>query len=126
MLAILVLLVVLVGGCSFLVFNATRGVIDAANVYVANIDDGDFDAAYSSLCSQIQSSTTSAEWAEDLNARLRDGEITDYNFNSFNVTNNSVATVSGTIEIDGFEQTSILELVNENDTWRVCSRNPLG
>ncbi len=126
MLIVLGLFVVLIGGCGLFVFNSTRGPVDATNIFVANLDDGNLAEAHGSLCSRVRSSTPFDEWAAGLDARLRGGEITDYNFTSVSVSNNSVAVVTGTIEIDGFDQQSRFDLVSEGGSWRVCSVSPLG
>jgi hypothetical protein len=125
-LVIVGLIVLLIGGCSFLVFTSTRPAVDATNTYLATIDDGDYQQAYESLCSRTRSNLTDAQWVEQLEGQLRGGDITGYSYLTVNVTNNRLATVSGTIDIDGFSRTSNIQLVNEDGAWRVCSPSPLG
>lgn len=117
-LGIPVLLALIIGACGLLVYNFARGPIDATNAHVANLDNGDFDAAYSNLCEQVRANVPAAAWSEEARAELG-GDITGYNFAAFEVVNSS-ASVTGTIEIDGLSRPFSFNLVQEGGEWRVC------
>lgn len=113
-----VLFIMLIGGCTLLVYNLTTGPIDATNVHVANLDNGDFEAAYQNLCERLKADVSPEVWIDQTRADLG-GEITGYTYASSQVTNGS-ALVTGTIVIDGLSRASSFNLVLENGEWRVC------
>lgn len=119
LLAVFLLFFALIAGCSYLVFNFTRGPIDATNAFVANIDNKEYAAAYDSLCEAAQAQQTEAEWIADTQAEF-DGEITGYTFNEVQYTGN-VTTVTGTIDIDFVTRQYTFTLDEVGDEWRVCS-----
>ncbi|MGH1489202.1 MAG: hypothetical protein ACRBK7_07385 [Acidimicrobiales bacterium] len=119
------LFAVMIGGCVVLLLGATTPAIDATNAYVALLDDGEFEAAYESMCLSSRASTEIGEWVEGTRNQLGDVGITDYNFTSVSVSGGR-ATVTGVIEVDGFPRSAVFTLVSESDEWRVCTRLPLG
>ena len=117
LLGIPLLFAVLIGGCSLLFFGAVRGPIDATNNYVANLDNGDFGAAYDSLCSADRAAIPRDVWVADAASGIG-GDITGYSYTQVEISGD--ALVTGTIEIDGVSQSSVFRLVEEGDEWRVC------
>lgn len=107
-----------IGACSLLLFNAVRGPVDATNAYVANLDNGDYGAAYDSLCDADRAATPRDVWTAEAAAEIT-GDITGYRFSTVDVVNDE-ATVTGTIEIDGTSLDAQFSLVDEDGDWRVC------
>jgi hypothetical protein len=119
------LLIVLgIGGCTAAIVLAVRPPIDATNRFVANLDNGDFDAAYESLCAAERESVPRQVWIDAQVADLG-GEITGYQFTSGEVNSavgsQTVAVVTGTIEVDGVERAERFRLVDEDGDWKICS-----
>lgn len=117
LLGIPLLFAVGIGACSWLVFGAVRGPIDATNNYVANLDNGDFGAAYDSLCAADRANYARDSWTAGVQESIG-GDITGYSFTQVEISGD--ALVTGTIEIDGVSQTSVFRLVDEGDEWRIC------
>lgn len=117
LLGIPLLFAVVIGGCSLLIFGAVRGPVDATNNFVANLDNGDFGAAYDSLCSANRTSTSRDQWTANAAADIG-GEITGYSYAQVEISGDAVVT--GTIEVDGVNRTSVFRLVEEDGEWRVC------
>jgi len=112
-----------IGGCTALLVRSLSGPLDATNAFVANLDEGDFDAAYSSLCQASRDSVPADRWTAEIETALG-GEITDYRFTETSISSvngRSTATVTGTIEVDGFGRSVSYGLVEEGSVWRVCS-----
>lgn len=118
LLGIPLLFAILIGGCSLLLFGAVRGPVDATNGYIANLDNGDYGAAYDSLCAKTRSAIDRDEWISGIGFEIG-GEITDYNFSQVDISGSN-ASVTGTIDVDGASRSRIFDLVDEGGEWRVC------
>lgn len=116
-------LLLLMTGCVAIVVNLVRAPIGAANEFVALLDDGQIEAAYSSLCTTTRRSLSLDEFTEDVTV---DGDITSYTLLSTSMATGQQTTVSGTIEIDEEPRSISFGLAKEGRTWRVCSYPPLG
>lgn len=117
-LAIPLVFALLIGGCSLALFLAVRPPADATNDYVALLDEGDYGAAYDSLCTAVRQTIDRDTFIAQGPERVG-GDITDYRFSNVNRTN-GVADVSGTVSIDGVSRSVTYELVQEDGEWRVC------
>lgn len=116
------LLVLGVGGCSAAVFFAVREPIDATNLYVAHLDNGDYASAYDSLCRAALATSTLEEFTAAQIDQFGD-DITAYSFTTAEVEgigSERTATVSGTIEIGGLNTNRTFRLVEEDGNWKIC------
>ncbi|MEM7322599.1 MAG: hypothetical protein AAF531_05905 [Actinomycetota bacterium] len=95
-----------------------RGPLDATNDYVANLDNGEYGAAYDQLCAASQAATPRDVWISEAADEIG-GDITGYSYNQIDIVN-SRATVTGTIEVDGATLDSVFTLVDEDGEWRIC------
>jgi hypothetical protein len=124
LLAIPLLLLLGIGGCTALVISSVGAPIDATNAFVADLDNGDYAAAYNQLCTSTKGAADPDQWAAEAEAGIG-GEITDFSFTEASVSSSSgqqsTATVSGTIEVDGIARSGTYNLVKEGDDWRVCT-----
>lgn len=114
-----------IGGCTAVLFRAVSGPIDATNAFVAELDEGDFDGAYQSLCQATRNAVPAEQWTAEIEAGLS-GDITDYRFTEASVSSvngSSTAVVSGSIEIGGLSRNVTYSLVEEGSEWRVCQAN---
>ena len=103
-------------------FYLTRGPITATNTFVAHIDDGEYEDAYESLCTQTRQALTLEEFA----AHFASGEqITGYTFSSVSATTGGLTMVSGTIELEESPEASSFGLREEDDVWKVCTYDVL-
>lgn len=119
LLGIFVLLLLLIGGCSWLVFRAFSPTIDAANEWIVLVDEQRFDEAYDQLCQ----STKNAQSSEEVVAILANDfgpSVDGYQINQYQNTN-GVVQVGGSVTLGGDERPITFGMVNEDDTWRVCS-----
>lgn len=112
---VFLLFVLMIGGCSLLVFNLARGPIDGANEWVAMLDDGDFVGAQASMCGGAGNANDPGTLEADFGAG-----IDDFNLSSVNSTN-GVTSVEGTITVGGVPRAATMFMNNENDAWRVCN-----
>ncbi len=122
-LGVLLAMVLGIGGCTALLVRSVSGPIDATNAFVAELDNGNFDGAYDLLCTATQNATDAGQWTAEAQNGLG-GEITDYSFTSASISSGSgpdVATVTGSIDVDGSSRSVSYDLVKEGDDWRVCS-----
>ena len=124
LLAIPLLLLLGIGGCTALLYSSIGQPIDATNAFVAELDNGDYAAAYNQLCTSTKGAVDPDQWAAEAEAGIG-GEITDFSFTEAFVSassgQESTATVSGTIEVDGVGRSVTYNLVKEGDDWRVCT-----
>ena len=124
LLAIPLLILLGIGGCTALLVSSIGEPIDATNAFVADLDNQDFAAAYNQLCTTTKGAVGPDQWAAEVEAGLG-GEITDYNFTEASVSSSSgqqsTATVTGTIAVDGVDRAVSYGLVKEGDDWRVCT-----
>lgn len=113
---------VLMGGCVVAVVTLAQAPLDAANDFVSLIDDGEYEAAYASLCAETRASVTLAEFIEDLTV---DGQITSYTLTPSAAATGGASRISGTIRINDEPRNVAFRLSEENEIWRVCSYDPL-
>lgn len=111
-----------VAGCVTAVVVLAQAPVGAANDFVALIDSGRFEAAYSSLCAETRESVTLEEFTEDLTI---DGDITDFTLTPASAPVRGASLVSGTIRINDEPRNIAFEMTKENQVWRVCSYDPL-
>jgi hypothetical protein len=120
------LLLAMLGACGAAIvggiFYLTRGPINATNSFVANIDDGDLDAAYDSLCGQTRVTLTRADFDDDF---AFSDQITGYTFSSVSTATGELTVVSGTIEIDGSPQAVSFGLRRDEGDWKICTYDDL-
>lgn len=111
---IFVALALLIGACTVWFVGAVTAPVDAANEFLAAIDDGDYSGAVTMTAPRCNNGLTAA----DLESRFRNANIS-YNLNQSSVQN-AGATVRGTITIGSESPVPIrLELLNSN-RWQVC------
>lgn len=95
--------------------GAVRG---AAAEYLDAVQAGDLDGAYGQLCSRSRSTFTRDEYAAET------PKISSYHINGTSVSNiNGVKTGTVTSDItleSGTSIASVLNLIKEQDDWRVC------
>jgi hypothetical protein len=108
-----------IGGCTLFVLNLARGPIDAANAWVAIVDEGNFDAAYDNLCADLRNTNDRASVVSGLDATYGGG-ITDYQFSAVDSTN-GVTSVTGTIAVAGQSRPISLVMRKDGDDWKVCT-----
>ncbi len=118
-LAVVVLALLGIGGCSYWVYTLARGPIDGVNDWVALVDDGNYQGAYDELCGPLKATTDPAFVTAELERQFGAG-ITDFSFSSVSSTN-GVTTVDGTIEVAGVNRPVEFVMREESGTWRVCS-----
>ncbi len=107
-----------IGGCTFVVFRAARPSIDAANEWLALVDEGRYGEAYGALCPAVRGQVAAAEAEAELAADFGAG-IDAYRLSSYQNTNGNV-TVGGTVTIAGEERSISLAMGDDSGEWRVC------
>jgi hypothetical protein len=107
-----------VGACSFVVYRLARGPVDGANQWLAYLDEGDYQAAYDSVCDsnlqQLRPRQTMLELENDFGAG-----IDEYYLSSV-YNENGLVTVTGTVTVGGREQPISFRMENDDDGWKVC------
>ncbi|MEM9564031.1 MAG: hypothetical protein AAGA93_15535 [Actinomycetota bacterium] len=115
----MILLVVLgVGGCTFAVFQAARPSVDAANEWLALVDEGRYGDAHQALCPAVRDQVTPADAEAELAADFGAG-VDAYRISSYQNTNGNV-TVGGTVTVGGEERPISLAMDDGSGEWRVC------
>lgn len=115
---LVVLLVLAIGGCSYLVFRAARPSVDAANEWLALVDEQRFGQAYDALCPQLRAEVARAAGEAELQGDFGAG-IDAYRLSSFQSTN-GVVTVGGNVTVGGVEQPITLRMDDSTGEWLVC------
>lgn len=110
---VLGVLAIPVAGCGVWLFSQAKPTFDAANEFLAVVDQGD----YATAADMTRCGLT----ASDLNT-VFNGQDIDYNLKEASISNGSRAVVSGTIDIPqtSFSQIS-LRLLKSGDEWYVCA-----
>lgn len=109
--------ILLIGGCTMLVLRAVSGPIDAANEFLADLADQDFEAAVEHLDPACFSGGVSADVLESQFGR----GLESYNLTSVSNDNNSTGTASGTITRSNFGTQPIdFAMTKSGDDWLVC------
>lgn len=115
-LAILLLIVLGIGGCTFAFWRAVSGPIDASNDFLNAVQAEDFDRAWAlsdPLCFP-------GSGPDDLAATFTGFSIESYNLSSSSVSNNSGES-SGRLTLVGGDERSVTVFVNQRDgDWLVC------
>lgn len=116
-LGVLLLGILLIGGCTVLVLRAVSGPIDAANDFLADIANQDFNAAVEHLDPNCFGGAPSAAVLENEFGR----GLESYNLNSVSNDNNSSGTAGGTITRTNFGTQPIsFAMTKPFDDWLVC------
>ncbi len=113
---------VAVGGCTVWAVSAARGPVDAANRFVAHLDNGEPAAAYVMLCPATRADIPFEEFESDM---ARGTEITDFNLTSVSVGSNRPALVTGTVDLDGVPRNVSFTMRRFDGRWLVCDYNRL-
>ena len=115
---LVVIVTVVLGGCVSIMVNLVRAPIETTNAFVANLDNGEYEVAYNSLCQATRSELTLAEFVDHQSASEA---ITDYTLTPAAASVGELTTVSGTIDISGEPRNVTFDLVREGGQWRVCT-----
>lgn len=115
---ILLAMLLFIGGCSLLLYRFTRGPIDAANEFLADVSAQQFSAASEHMdpscfaADQTSSEALRSFFGDTVNA---------YDLTNVSNENNLTGTASGTITRTGFGQQSIaFQMTRSADEWLVC------
>lgn len=129
LLAVFVGLIVLGGGCSYLVFRAVRGPVDATNDFFAAVNDGDL-----SLAASLVSTDPSCSFASDPEGAI-DQQFTGITVQSYFFAGATVNTGDGAsaAEVIGLVTTLeegdvsyTVDMLQEGDSWKVCTLERTG
>ena len=112
-----------IGGCSYALFRAVSGPIDAGNEFLAAVQTGDFDEAWALSDSSCFENGSPQQLAE-----IFAGEtIAEYRLSSSNVNSNngsSRGSTSGTVTFTGDDVRDIEIFANKRgDDWLICGFN---
>ena len=114
---IILAFMLLIGGCTFVLWRAVSGPIDAGNDFLAELQDGDIEGAWA-----LSDPTCFDEGIAALS--VFDGvTIEAYRLSGTNVqvdNGNQTGSTSGTITLDGNDVRDIELFMVERDGWRVC------
>ena len=116
---LLLVFLLLVGGCSFLVWRLASGPIDAGNEFLAELQQGDIDGALA-LSDPLCFGSEGQGLLEETFAGV---EIESYRLTSTNVSYESGSqrgTTSGTITFAGGDERDISLFLVEREGWLVC------
>ena len=122
LIGILVLFVLLIGGCSFWLFKTVSAPVDATNEFMAAVKDDDWPRAMELV---DKSPVCFGENAEaDLRGFFKGESIESYSFiSSFVVTDNGATTaeVTGDVTFSSSGQLGVgVNMRQTNDEWLVC------
>jgi hypothetical protein len=119
LLGVFIAAVVLIGGCSFVLFRAVSGPIDLSNEFLAEVAADDFDAAFDRLDSRCFEDVD----RDELRAFL--DPVASYDLRSASVTNTTginTGEVTGSATFDdGQDYAVTFELVDRGQGWAICS-----
>ncbi len=113
-----ILLGLAIGGCSVLFLRAVSPSIDAANEWMALVDEQRWDEAYGELCAVTQERQAADSVVSTLRQDFGDG-ITGYRLSQYQNTNGNVS-IGGDVEIAGQDRPITLAMSDADGTWRVC------
>ncbi len=115
-------LVVFAAGIVALVFSMGAAPMKASEKFLTELSSNRVDQAYESASIQFKQTVTREKFNEFLAAYPVVTKVKTPSFNSFSIENNTLATVSGTVTAtDGQVSPITLQLVNENNEWRVLN-----
>jgi len=116
-----ILLGVAIGGCSVLLLRAVSPSIDAANEWMALVDEERWDEAYGELCSRTQQSqgvdVVVPVLRQDFGAGVDSYRLSQYQNNNGNVS------IGGEVEVGGQDRSITLDMSDADGAWRVCGYN---
>ena len=105
-----------------LVFQAGSAPMKASETFLMQLSSNQIEPAYESASIQFKQSVTKGKFLEFITSYPVLTRVEKSSFNSFNIQNDSFATVSGIIKAtDGQISPINLQLVNENGAWRVLN-----
>jgi hypothetical protein len=120
-LGVLVVLLLLMGGCVALVYRAATGPIDKANDFLSHIDDADFPAAFELTDPEC----FSADEYDQLESFFTEFELTGYDLTGTErFTGGGAAT--GTVTLEGAGERDVQIDLTNDDGWRVCGIDVTG
>jgi hypothetical protein len=112
---VLVVLLLLVGGCAALVYRAATGPVDKANEFLGHVADADFDEAFEL--------TDSSCFADGELAQI-EAFFTDFALESYDLTGTERFTgggaATGTVVLAGAGERDVRVDLTNDDGWRVC------
>ena len=112
-------IVLLIGGCSFVVYRLATGQVDAGNEFLAELQAGDIEGAVE----LTDPSCFGDRGLDDLRETFTGVVIEEYDLNSSNVqfeNSEQSGTTSGTITLAGGDERDLTLFMVEKDGWRVC------
>lgn len=122
-LAVIILALFVIGGCVAAITALARPPTAVAEDYLALIDDGEFEAAYESLCPERRDLVDFETFVADHSAA---DQITSYRVIGFWPGIGDEAFVSGTVRLgEDLRNTSYTMRRDELDNWQVCRYDPL-
>jgi hypothetical protein len=95
-----------------------RPPVDAMNRFLADVEHGDYAAAYGRMCAAEQAATRPADFPAALAPFKR--ELTDYTVYSFDPFGDERAVQYSITDFDGNDTTYRATMVREGGAWRVC------
>ncbi len=120
-LGVVILLIFLVGGCFYWVWNTFGEPVSVTEEYFTALEQNDVITAYSLLCEASQSSVTASQFSTEASQF----DISEFEFTDFTFLNDT-AQVSGNLTVNGFEEFTTIDLLLENDEWKVCDSGIIG
>lgn len=104
-----------IGGIVYLVYSMTKPPADATHAFFDKINAGDLDTAYANASAGFRASVT----PEDFRSMFKGMRVSDVTLSQRNIQNN-VATMSGTVTVEGEGSMSLtVELVQNGEAWEV-------
>ncbi len=120
----LAVVIIVIGGIFFLLFNATSGLTETADNFFSALSQKDYNKAFTLLSKEFQTKTS----PEDLQNRFMNSEIKNYssaNWHNRSFENN-VGKLEGDIKTTNGGTIPIkLGLVKENEVWKINSIDKL-
>lgn len=107
----------LVGGCSFLFWQAVSGPIDWANDFLSEVQAEDYEAAWA----LSEANCFEGGGPSELASFFADTAVEEYSLTSTSTSNGSSGAASGTITLAGGDERTIeLTMTKTGDEWLVC------
>lgn len=117
-LGILGVLLLGIGGCTFIFVRAALGPINEANDFLADVRDGNTTAAVDSIAPVCRPGDPAGIAAE-----LGRLNITDFNMNDTTINSSdgeSTGTASGSVVSNGVQTPAFFQLRRVDGDWRIC------
>jgi len=123
LLAVIGVAVLACGGCIYFGLRVAGAPIDATKDHVQLLQDGNYQAAYDSLCAETRSSISADEWIAQTKSEYPAG-IDSFNFGLSDGVEivNDVATVNGSVTSGGetLNKTFRVQAQDGLSDWQVC------